>query len=83
VVVEGSLPRGLGVVDGCFRGVVEGAVLGPGPRGGFISEVMRPSSGSGEASLYVGCEVFCCEEEFRMTAIRDGVRSRDGVAGVY
>jgi hypothetical protein len=84
VVVEGGLPGGLGVVDEGFIGEVMAGlgVLGAARRGWLISDVtFRASSESSEASLEIGCEAFCCEEELMTTAIRDGVRARVGVDG--
>lgn len=81
VVVEGGLTRGLGLVDGGLAGgPVGGTVLGPGRRGGLMSEVTRGSSESSGACLDVGCEATCCDEVPMTTAIRDGVRWRGGGA---
>ena len=81
LVGAGGLPLGFGVADEGIWGVVDSVVLAFGGRG-VRSEVTRPPSESSEAWPDIGGESFGCEEELMMTAIRDGVRTRVGVAGI-
>jgi hypothetical protein len=61
--------------------VLGSVVLGLARRGGLMSEVTMSAADSSEGFRDDCCELLRCCEEFIMTAIRDGVRTRVGVAG--
>ena len=85
VVLEGGLPRGLGVVDEgpIVEAVVFGkGVVGPARRRGLMSDVtLRASIESSDPFLDAGSEFLRCEDELITTAMVEGLRTRVGVAG--